>query len=56
MTLKQQMEGVWNASGCADPLKPARWKVTRYGDLFPDHDPLVPDEDEGDPLDPKDAG
>ena len=50
--LKQQMEEVWAVAGCADPLHPARWKLTRHGDLLPNHDPFVPDEDDGDPADP----
>ena len=52
--LKAAMEAEWDRPGVVDPLYPARWRAG-YGGLFPNHDPLILDQDEGDPLDPADA-
>jgi secreted protein with Ig-like and vWFA domain len=46
--LKRAMERQWKRDGVSDPLQPARWRVDNG--LTANHDPRVPDEDEGDPL------
>lgn len=52
--LKRQMEEQWAKGGCQDPLKPARWKQSRYGHgLLPDNDPFILDQDGGVPEDPE---
>ena len=53
MTLKQQMEEQWAATGCIDPLKPARWRVGYAGHLCQDRNSFILDEDDRGPLDPE---
>jgi hypothetical protein len=50
--IKRQMHQVWRNSGCQSPLRPACWRLDRYGNLVANKYPDVPDEDEGLPFDP----
>lgn len=49
--LKVLMERVWRERSCESPLRPARWRAG-LGNLYPDNDPAVSDQDDGRPLHP----